>query len=107
MSLITIIAKGPHDIDWEKVFPSIKELELNELEIFPIPSELGFEFDAIGIAAPSNYGNKEKLVMQLRHLVELLCSMQFKLTELYNGVLIDNGSLGSILLPLLGSSISK
>lgn len=102
MSLITIIARSPYILSWEVLFLDIQQLELTELEVFPIPLELGFEQNAVGIAVPSVYQSKENVVLQLRKVTELLRAMDFELSELYNGALIINEEdVDDLLLPLL------
>lgn len=101
MSLITILAKSKRRLDWQKLFLQIRELQLNELEIFPIPVELGFEQDAIGIAVSQRYTNSGDVVVQLRRINVLLTSMDIELRALYNGEMIADQSMERIVLALL------
>jgi len=101
MALITILARSSHIIGWQNLSYKIVELNIDEVEVFPIPRELGFECDALGIAVSRNFKNKENVLFEISRLIVLLISMGFELTELYNGELIDDQNLGRIFLPLL------
>lgn len=102
MSLITIIAKSPHIVSWESLHNDIKDANFEELELFPIPSELGFEEAAVGIVVSSNFKSKETVITELGEIVKLLGSMGFTVTELYNGSILNTNNVHSVVSPLLG-----
>jgi hypothetical protein len=101
MALILVLAKSPQIIDWKSLLFKIESMNIKEVEVFPIPRELGFENDALGLAVTSNFESKENVLLEISKLITLLISMSFELTELYNGELIDEQNLREILLPLL------
>jgi hypothetical protein len=88
-------------LDWQELFLKIRELQLTELEIFPIPAELGFNQDAIGIAVSQRYETKEKVLVQLEKINNLLEPMDIELRELYNGELMEETSMKRIVMALL------
>lgn len=101
MSLITILAKSPHIIGWESISSEIASLGLSEIEVFPIPMELGFEQNALGVSVHRKFKNKEALLTEMYKLFKYLISMDFELTELYSGKLVNEQNMRSIVLPLL------
>ena len=101
MALILVLAQSPQIIDWKSLLFKIESMNIKEVEVFPIPRELGFENDALGLAVTSNFESKENVLLEISKLITLLISMSFELTELYNGELIDEQNLREILLPLL------
>jgi hypothetical protein len=101
MALISILAKSPHILNWEYLFLKIEDLLLDEIEIFPIPAELGFDENAFGISVSANYKSKNSVETQVQNLVELFTLNDFKMIELYGGITITEVNLPEILSRLL------
>ena len=101
MSVITILAKSPHIIGWESLSSGIVSLGISKIEVFPIPVELGFDQNALGITAHRNYGNSEVLLSEMQKLIKYLISMNFELTELYSCKLLNEQNSGDIISSLL------
>lgn len=101
MSLITIIAKSSVPVSWRQLFDEIGKMNLNTIELFPIPKELNFETDALGIAVQNNYVDKKDVAEQLNKLCEFLIGKGFELNELYNGAQINKQNIEQAILTFL------
>lgn len=103
MALINIISNGTQAINWELLYADYKRLELLNVELFPIPKELGFDHDSVGICIHKNYSDKDKVIKELKELILLLEKESYKLKfyELYNSVEISSFNVENVLNPLL------
>jgi hypothetical protein len=101
MALISILAKSPTTLDWESLFLGIENLYLDEVEIFPIPADLGFDEDAFGISVSKKFKNKNNVITEIQNLAELFTLNGFKMFELYTGTTITGENLPGILSRLL------
>jgi hypothetical protein len=98
MALITIIAKGNPNIEWNKLYLDVAAINTDsDIEIFPIPRESGFDNDAIGITVPSNYENKVALFDSLDTLIKILCKSNLAVTDLYSGNEITTNNFREVL----------
>ncbi len=96
MALISILAKNSHILNWEDLYLKITNLELDDVEIFPIPSELGFKENAFGFSISKNYKSKTNAETQLRKLFFLLTLHDFKMVDLYTGIDITEKNLSAM-----------
>jgi hypothetical protein len=102
MALINVLANNQKDIDWRNISDHYSKLGLTLVEIFPIPKELGFENDHIGICVHRGYSNRKAIIKELESATKFFLSRGFKMLELYNGseIFLDNAiSIFENLLP--------
>jgi hypothetical protein len=103
MALINILAQSNDAADWENILDKYSRLSLSYVEVFPIPKQLGFGQDAIGINVHHGYDSKHAVISDLKKVVDLLMSLNFTLTELYDGVMIVPGNMDALFNGLLTS----
>lgn len=99
MALINILAKSKASIKWVEFLDGFSVLNLSNIEVFPIPKELGFDYDCLGINVQSNYSDKQIVISELKTLVNFFGS--YKYIELYDGIEIDGNNLAAIIDKLL------
>jgi len=92
MAAINILAKSTTPLSWGNLLQNYSRLNLTNIEIFPIPSELGFEGDSIGISVSQGYTKRETVLTELKILIDFLNLTNLTFIELYDGieVLPDN-----------------
>jgi len=93
MAIINILAQSNGSVDWEDILDKYSRLSLSNVEVFPIPKQLGFEQDAIGINVHRGFDSKQAVISNLKKVVDLLMSINFTLIELYDGVRIVPGNM--------------
>ncbi|MEO3402725.1 hypothetical protein AAFN85_02415 [Mucilaginibacter sp. CAU 1740] len=91
MALINLIAKSKKEINWGHFFGQYSALNHLYIEVFPIPKELGFNADCVGISVPKGYNNRKAVISELEQIVEFGITEPYSLTftELYDGVEIS------------------
>ena len=101
MALVNILAQSSNSINWEYLLKKFSALDLSHIEIFPIPKELGFEKDCIGINVHRGYTDRQVVISELKQAIN--CLIQFGLTfiELYDGIEIVPGNVDTIFNGLL------
>lgn len=95
MALINIIANNTKSINWQSFYHDYKLLELININLFPIPKELGFESDSVGISVHANYTDKAEVIQELKKLLVFFERepYDFKFSELYHGVEISSSNV--------------
>ena len=101
MALINILAESTTEINWIKLLNYYSELNLTDIEIFPIPNELGFNKDAIGVSVHQGYTNKENVLSEIKKLMNLFISFQIRCIELYDCIEIGPNNFEGLLDKLL------
>jgi hypothetical protein len=96
MAIVNIIAQSTYSINWENILHRYSALALNHVEIFPIPQELGFEQDSIGINVHRGYPNKEVVISELKKIIDFFISFDLKFVELYYGIEISSSNIETI-----------
>ena len=88
MALINILAKSTKSVDWTDFLKDYWSLKILNVEVFPIPKELGFDYDSIGISAHKGYTDRSAVIFDIEHLVTFFSSEPYnlKFIELYDGV---------------------
>ena len=88
MALINILAKGPRNINWDVFLNDYRGLNIHSLEVFPIPKELGFDGDSIGISVHRGYVDRNIVISELGQLIALFISNPYnlKFIELFDGI---------------------
>jgi hypothetical protein len=89
MARVNIIAYAEKPWDWDSLYENIISLKLEEIEIFPIPRELGFEQDGLGILVHKNFSGKETVLRELNSLLVLFKSHHITMTELYDAIILS------------------
>jgi hypothetical protein len=96
MALINLIAKSQKEINWKYFLDDYYNLEFSDIEVFPIPKDLGFAFDSIGVSVHSGYSNRKTVILELERMIVFYSSKAYnlKFIELYDGIEIhpDNAS---------------
>ena len=93
MALVNILAQSSSPINWEHILDRYSNLSLTHIENFPIPKELGFAQDAIGISVHQGYNNNDAVILDLKKAVDFFKSSNLALVELYDGVEIVPGNI--------------
>jgi len=101
MAVINIIAKSEKAIYWDDFLDKFSKLSLTDIEIFPIPKELGFEQDSIGVSVLSRYSNRENVISEMKILFKILNQTGLKCFELYDGIEINESIYITIIKKLL------
>lgn len=101
MSLISILAKTPTVIDWKEIAKVFLAMNLKEVEVFPIPIELGFSENAIGITVHRNFSSLGNVNSEIEKILTFLSKRRFVLFELYDGEKIDLNNFERIISPIL------
>ena len=99
MSLVTIISRSKNKVDWSELIQQLSGLPTSLVEYFPIPKELGFREDALGLSVAKNDFRLE-VFQEIKLIVTFLNSKGFQSTELYTGILVTDDSLKNILTKL-------
>lgn len=88
MALINLIAKSNKEINWECFLEDYSNLQLFDIEIFPIPKNLGFDFDCVGINVHKGYSNRKAVISNLERAITFFYLEPYglKFVELYEGV---------------------
>jgi hypothetical protein len=96
MALINLIAKSPKEINWDRFLNDYSNLALLLIEVFPIPKDLGFDVDSIGVNVHKGYKNRKAVISELEQIISLYTRepYSFKFIELYDGIEIypDNAA---------------
>jgi len=103
MALVNILAKSNRQLNWKKLLVDYSSLNLTEIEIFPIPKELGFDQDAIGICIHHGYSNKKTVILDMESLIAFFSSENYnlKFIELYEGIEVLPENVGELIYNLL------
>jgi len=96
MALVNILAQSSNAINWEYLLKKISALDLSYIEIFPIPRELGFEQDCVGINVHRGYSDKAIVILELKQAISSFTPFGLRFIELYNGVEIVSGNIDTI-----------
>ncbi|SDR89271.1 hypothetical protein SAMN05216490_0143 [Mucilaginibacter mallensis] len=88
MALINILAKTTKSINWDEFLKNYWSLNVSTVEVFPIPKELGFDYDSVGISVHAGYADRSVVISEIEHLVTFFRSEPYnlKFIELYDGV---------------------
>lgn len=88
MALINILAKSGKTINWNVFLKDYSTLNIFDIEVFPIPKELGFDCDSVGFSIHKGYLEKEAVILEVKRLITFfqLSPYNFKFIELYDGV---------------------
>ncbi|AYL97838.1 hypothetical protein [Mucilaginibacter celer] len=88
MALLNLIAKSEKGINWDHFFDRYSALNLDRIEVFPIPKELGFDVDCIGVNVHKGYTNRKTVIAQLEQIITFGSGDPYllKFTELYDGI---------------------
>jgi hypothetical protein len=88
MALINILATSPKSINWSDFLKDYGGLNIFSLEVFPIPKELGFDEDNIGISVHRGYSDRNIVISEIAHLIAFFRSDPYnlKFIELYDGI---------------------
>jgi hypothetical protein len=103
MALVNILAQSSNSINWEYLLKKISVLDLSHIEIFPIPKELGFEMDCIGINVHRGYTDRRVVISELKQAINCLIPFELTFIELYDGIEIVPGNIDTIFNGLLAS----
>jgi hypothetical protein len=101
MAALNILAVSDKEIHWSKLLNEIQVFNLIQIEMFPIPKQLGFNLDSIGICLPSGFDDREDAVMELLKLSHFLNDHNFELTELYNGTKVTKENAKKMFITML------
>ena len=86
MAIVNILAKSNSLVEWVDLLNDFDGLDLSYVEIFPIPKELGFDSDALGINVQRRNLDREIALTELKKVFDYCESRNFALTELYDGM---------------------
>jgi hypothetical protein len=88
MALINILAKSTKNVDWNDFLKDYWSLNVFNVEVFPIPKELGFDCDSIGINVHKGYMDRNEVISEIERLVVFFSSAPHSLRfiELYDNV---------------------
>jgi len=104
MAFVNILCKSESSINWGNLLGDYEKLSLTYVEIFPIPMDLGFDQDCVGMNVHKGYLSKQIVVSELKQAIDLFRAYKLKFTELYSGVEINQNNLEAIINRLLPSS---
>lgn len=93
MAGFNVLARSDGSINWDNLLNDYSNLNLAEVEIFPIPKELGFDQDAVGINVHNGYPDKRNVIAELKLAIDLFSLYNLKFTELYDGIEIDSNNV--------------
>jgi len=102
MAILNVLAKSNGTINWDDL-SRYTDLDLSHIEIFPIPKELGFDQDCIGINIHKGYSDKKIVMSELKKAIDFLAPYNLKFIELYDGVEINKDNIVAVadkLLPI-------
>ena len=85
MAILNVLAKSNGSINWDDL-SRYADLGLSYVEIFPIPKELGFDKDCVGINIHKGYFDKVVVLEELELAIDFLTRFNLKFIELYDGV---------------------
>jgi len=100
MAILNVLAKSNGSINWEDLI-RYANLNLSHIEIFPIPKELGFDQDCVGINIHKGYSDKEIVMSEFKRAIDFLAPYNLKFIELYDGVEIHKDSIIAVVDKLL------
>lgn len=88
MGLVNMLVKSQKTINWGCFLKDYSNLHFFNIEVFPIPKELGFNCDCIGVNVSQGYTSKEIVITELERFVTFFRSepYAFKFIELYEGL---------------------
>ena len=103
MALINILAKSEKVINWNVFLKDYSNLNILNIEVFPIPKELGFNCDCVGVNIHQGYTKREIVISEIERLIKFfrLKPYDFKFIELYNGVEVHDSNVIIIIDSLL------
>lgn len=97
-----LLAETQKTINWDKISQVPISGSFTEVELFPIPAEIGHDnTNSVGISIPMKNVNK-KAIKELRIIMEELFKDGFRIYELYNGNEITSENFSSIEKLLIG-----
>lgn len=98
-----MLVKSTEDIDWDSFLEYYSGLDLLSIEVFPIPKELGFEYDGLGVSVHRGHADKKNVMDEIMRFVKVFESepYSFKFTELYNGNSVSSQTVASTIDGLL------
>lgn len=100
MAILNVLAKSDSLINWEDL-NRYTDLDLSYIEIFPIPKELGFDQDCIGINIHKGYSDKGIIMSELKRAIDFFAPYNLKFIELYDGVEIHKDNIVAVVDKLL------
>jgi hypothetical protein len=88
MALVNMIVKSTKAINWGSFLKDYSSLNFSNIEIFPIPKELGFDCDCIGVNVHQGYANKKIVIAEIERFITFFINKPyaFKFIELYDGL---------------------
>lgn len=101
MARVNIIAYAEKPLDWNSLYENIIGLSLTEIEIFPIPKDLGFDQDGLDVLIHKNFSDKQIVLHELQALLALFKSYHISMTELYDGVILSEMNIEKTISALL------
>jgi len=103
MALVNILVKSTKDINWNNFIKDYSSLNISNIETFPIPKELGFDYDCIGVNIHKGYVDKEVVLNEIGRFIAFFRNepYAFKFVELYNGLEIIPENLVTLMKKLL------
>ena len=103
MALINILVKSTKTINWSGFIKDYSSLEISSIEAFPIPKELGFDCDCIGVNIHQGYVDKRLVIAEIDSFIAFFRKepYAFKFVELYNGLEITSENLIMLMEKLL------
>ncbi|MCO5950096.1 hypothetical protein [Mucilaginibacter flavidus] len=101
MAIVNILARSDYSINWEEVLNRYSILTFPHVEVFPIPKELGFEMDCIGINVHKGYSDSAIVISELKQAISFFTSFGLRFIELYDGIEIVPGNIDKIFNGLL------
>lgn len=101
MAFVNILAQSDSSINWDNLLNEYSYLDLSHVEIFPIPKELGFDQDCVGINVHDGYLSKEIVMSELTQATDFFINYKLKLFELYYGVEINQDNFTAVIDKLL------
>ncbi|MEO6980813.1 MAG: hypothetical protein ABJA76_11295 [Mucilaginibacter sp.] len=103
MAVVNILAQSSNSINWEYLLKKFSVLNFLHIEIFPIPRELGFEQDCVGINVHNGYSDRQAVISELKQAISFFTSFELTFIELYDGAEIVSGNIDKIFNGLLAS----
>ena len=95
MAIFNVLAKSNGSINWDDL-SRYTDLDLSHIEIFPIPKELGFDQDCIGINIHKGYSDKVVVLEELELAIDFLMRFKLEFIELYDGVEVSQDNIVAI-----------
>jgi len=100
MAILNILAKSKNNLKWENVLNHFDKFKTQGLEVFPIPSAIGFEFDCLGVCVHKNYQDRQIILSAISSFIKT-SEDSIIFYELYDGVEINENNCNEIISRLL------